>query len=92
MGKRSGSGCCTLPDSPTIQLRAATIIVKLVGEGASRASAKNRAHGNDMIFFFNILMNGIVGETSERKSPAGKKNFNFVGRRQFLMRSKTSAA
>jgi hypothetical protein len=36
-----------------------------------------------MILVFNILMNDIVGKTSQRKASAGKKNFNLIGGRQF---------
>ena len=44
-----------------------TIVVKLVGGGASRASAKDGAHGDDMVFFGNILMNRVVREAGKRK-------------------------
>ena len=81
MGSKSGSGCCTFARfSDDATTRRKTLIVKLVGESASRASAKDRAHRNDMVFFFYILMNGIVGEARERKSSAGDKHFNFIGR------------
>ena len=59
-----------------------TIIVKLVGGGASRASAEDRAHGDDVIFLRDILMDGVIGKARERKSAAREKNFNLIGRRE----------
>ena len=60
------------------------VVVKLVGGGASRASAKHCAHGDNMVFVLDILMNRVVGKAREGKSAAGEQHFNFVGRREFL--------
>jgi hypothetical protein len=34
-----------------------------------------------MVFLLYVLMNRVVGEARERKTPAGKQNFNFVSGR-----------
>ena len=60
-----------------------TIVVKLVGEGASSASAKDGANGDDMIFFGDILMNDVIREAGKGKTSAGEKDFDFVGGREF---------
>jgi hypothetical protein len=37
-----------------------------------------------MILVLNILMNDVVGKSSQSKASARKKNLDFVGRREFL--------
>jgi hypothetical protein len=37
-----------------------------------------------MVIFGDVLMDGIVRKTSQRKPPARKKNLNFIGRGKFL--------
>jgi hypothetical protein len=37
-----------------------------------------------MILVLDILMNDIVGKSSQSKASARKKNLNFVSRREFL--------
>ena len=54
------------------------IFSKLVGGSAGGAAPKSRADGDGRVFFGNILMNGVVGETSEREAAAGDKDFDFV--------------
>ena len=61
---------------------AQAFIVKFVGGGASRASAKDRADGDDMVFVFYILMNGVIGEARESKAPTGEEYFDFIGGRK----------
>ncbi len=55
-------------------------------------SAKRCADRDDMIFFLDVLMNGVVGEPSEGKTSAGEKTSTSSAVESFLMRSKMSAA
>ena len=59
-----------------------TIVVKLVGRGASRASVKNGAHRDHVVLVGNILMDSIVREASKGKSSAREKNFDLVSTRE----------
>ena len=61
-----------------------TFVVELVRGGASRASGKDSANRDDVVFILHVLMNRVVGETREREVRAGEKNFDFVGGREFL--------
>ena len=59
-----------------------TIVVKFVRGGASRASAENCAHGDNVVLFLDVLVDGVVGKASEGKTSAGKKNFDLVSGRE----------
>ncbi len=59
-------------------------IIEAVGCGASRAPAKGCAHRDDVVLFFHILVDGVVGEAREGKASAGEKHFGFVSGRQSL--------
>ena len=61
-----------------------TLVVKLIGESARRFSAKHGAHRNYVIFFRHVLMNNVVGETSERKVSAGEEHFDLIPGRELL--------
>jgi hypothetical protein len=37
-----------------------------------------------VIFFFDVLMNDVVGETRQRKASARNENLNFVSGRELL--------
>jgi len=54
------------------------LIVEFVGRRPSRPSAEHRSHGNYIIFFRHILMNGVVGEPGERALAAIEKNFQLI--------------
>jgi len=60
------------------------LVVKLVRGGTSCSSAENRAHGNAVVFFSNILMNGVVGEPRKRRSPAVEKTLDLLRSRVFF--------
>ena len=55
-----------------------TLIIKLVGVGSRRLSTECSAHRDHMIFLGHILVNGVIGKTSQRKTPAGEKDFHFI--------------
>ena len=60
-----------------------TVVIELIGESAGRAAGKHGSDGDHLIFFSNILMNCIVGETCKRKPSAGEQNLNLIGRGEF---------
>ena len=60
------------------------LIIKLVRSSPCSAPAKNRAHRNPVIFFGNVLMNGVVRKASERRTPAIKKALDFISSRVLL--------
>ena len=61
-----------------------TLLVKLVGESSPRLLPKNAAHRNYMILFGHVLMNGVVGETSQSIVAAGEKHLDLIGCRDSL--------
>ena len=85
MGKRSGSGCCTFAraseDATTRRKLSSSNLLVM-----ARAVRPAKTVRTETTWFSscNILMNRVVGETSEREVCAGEKNFDFVGGREFL--------
>ncbi len=59
-----------------------TLVVKLIGGGTRRPAGKIRADRNDGVFFLDILMNGVVGETGQGEAGTGENGFDLVGGRE----------
>ena len=60
------------------------LVIEFVGGGSGCTSCKHGAHGNAVIFFRDVLMNDVVGETGESGAPAIEVGFDFVSGREFL--------
>ena len=58
-----------------------TLVIELVGRCSRGAPSKDSANGNTLVFFRHVLMDDIVREAGERRAPAVKKRFDFIGSR-----------
>ena len=58
-----------------------TLIVELVGGGPGSTSVEGGPHRDRVIFFRDILMDGVVGEAGQGRFPAIDQGFDFIGGR-----------
>ena len=71
---------------------AQAIVIVLVGGRARRASAERDAHGDVVLLFRHVLMNGVVGEARKRAPSAGDEQLDLVGVVSLRSLSKMEAA
>ena len=67
------------------------LLIKLIRKCPRCLAPKCRPHRDYIILLGHILMNRIVGEARERKSPAREKNLNLIRGREFLYAVKNVA-
>src|SRR5579872_1338219 len=59
-------------------------VVEFVRGSTGGAAVEDSAHGDDMVFIFDILVDDVVGKSCERESSARDEDFGFVRRGEFL--------
>src|ERR1700733_2602593 len=60
-----------------------TFFIKFVGKSSRGFSTKRGPHRDHVILLGDVLMNGVVGEASQRKPSTGEKNFDLTCGRKF---------